>query len=365
MSESQAKVDNNQLGDSKSAPQNNKQVKDTTSNGKQNRKPANKPANDKRKPKNTNRKNNKSNNSRSNKNRGRGNQEQFRTSAYQLAVLPEKAEYFAPDEFNTPMKVGVALKVNTNDIKSWLNERYHRFANFYGYGVGGLVRAGAGAQVRRYDAFIDRVLSQSEYILNNTLAITQPIVDEYLEQFFCENMGGEKEVRKICFSNHYHLRYLRILEQLDALLTHINFLCLVGHIDTPAKLSMYHQWARLPRKIEQKLVMINKGIEEEFKCKLTGVGRTQDLVLPENRLADFVEKFSEKYASVTNRNYELSIVTSSQNQVDTKKIDHLSYQFYKEYTKQDKEDSGKEEKASAKTGGDNGVSSINARLKEL
>ncbi|BBM67624.1 MULTISPECIES: hypothetical protein [Vibrio] len=294
----------------------------------------------------------------------RNAQDQHRTSAYQLAVLPESAKYFAEEEFNTPLRVGVALQIHTNDIKSWLNERYHRFANFYGYGVGGLVRAGVGSQVRRYDEYINRVLMQSEFILNNTLAITQPIIDEYLEQFSCETLGGNKEVREIYFSNHFHLRYLRILEQLDLLLTHINFLCLVGHIDTPAKLSMYHQWARLPRKIEQKLIMLNKGIEEEFKCKLTGKGRTEGLVLPEDKLRNFVDNFAEKYASVTNRHFELSIVTPTQNQIDNKKIDHLSYQFYMEYTKQNEESNSKDQSGQ----GENksfAVSAINSRLKDL
>ncbi len=294
----------------------------------------------------------------------RNAQDQHRTSAYQLAVLPESAKYFSEKEFNTPLRVGVALQIHTNDIKSWFNERYHRFANFYGYGVGGLVRAGVGSQVRRYDAYINRVLLQSEFILSNTLEITQPIIDEYLEQFSCETLGGQKEVREIYFSNHFHLRYLRILEQLDLLLTHINFLCLVGHIDTPAKLSMYHQWARLPRKIEQKLIMLNKGIEEEFKCKLTGRGRTEGLVLPEEKLRNFVDNFADKYASVTNRHFELSIVTATQNQIDNKKIDHLSYQFYMEYTKQNEESNSKGQSEQGE-GKSFAVSAINSRLKDL
>lgn len=268
--------------------------------------------------------------SRSDKNRQPSHT--MKSSVHAQGAIEQGSNYFKPEDFNQSLVVGVCLTIHTDDIKSWLNDRYQRFAMIYSYGVSGLIYAKAASQVARYDAYVDRFLSHAELILESTLGITQPIVDGYLEQYTCAQLSEDQgKVHQISFHNHLHLRYLRILEQLDRLLTHYSFLNLVGHIDTPYKLATYRQWAQLPRKLEKKLILINQGIEKHFDCKMAGKNRAKNLNFNEQEVTKFIEQFSDTYASITNRSYELSVISETPNRLDKKFISVLSYNFAKDY----------------------------------
>jgi hypothetical protein len=289
-----------------------------------------------------------------------------RSSVQPRVPTSQNTQYFKNEEFGEQIEVYIPLNIVTDDIKDWLNTKFERFGLMFMYGFGGLVRAGVGAQCPKYERYVDRFLGNAEVIIDENLAITQKIVDDYLKQYDSPTLTRGATKKKIQFHNSFHLRYLKILEKIDRLLCHYSFLHAVGHINSQNRLTLHRMWASLPKRLDKKLMQINTGIEEQFNCRINGRNRTPNLSLPGVEVGNYIENFEKRFSSVTNRQFELHTVTTAPDKIDTSVFSKLSFQYAKKREEGNKLESiGEGPKSQLKTESHQTTKKMTQRLKEI